>query len=172
MFQKFINSKTLKALGLFAIIIIFSVIKVAGKRYFRDEPAPQASTPSAQIQAAQIQKQMIASLNQAVKKINASTPTMVDAETRLDKASMGKGMTVLYHYTLVNVESNNVDKSLLEKSLLDSVLPSVCKNEDMATSIKLGVNYEYIYSSKDAVRLASFIANRKSCKLGKITITQ
>ncbi|EOE6055771.1 hypothetical protein ACKJ8N_003579 [Vibrio cholerae] len=154
MFGK-LSQTILKFFGVLVVLIAVSVGGIVGKEFGK------AAVSS--IEEAGKQEKIIEALSKAAQKINATTPIMVDAETRLDKASLGGGVKLVYHYTLINVVPQDVDESWVETTLRDSVLPSVCSNEQMISSIKLGVNFEYAYSGKNGVYLGSFTANRDSC---------
>ncbi|EGR2914608.1 hypothetical protein DLH88_24580 [Vibrio parahaemolyticus] len=154
MFGKLIKI-ALKIFGVLALLIVITVGGIIGKEFGK---AAVSSTQEVEKQA-----KINEALNKAAQQINATTPTMVDAETRLDKASLGEDARLIYHYTLINVDPQNVDKSWVKTTLRDSVLPSVCSNDKMISSIKFGVNFEYSYSGSNGVYLGSFTANRDSC---------
>ncbi|WP_345848453.1 hypothetical protein [Shewanella algae] len=154
MFGKLIKT-SLKVFGVLALLIAITVGGIIGKEFGK---VAVSSTQEAEKQA-----KINEVLNKAAQQINATTPTMVDAETRLDKASLGEDARLIYHYTLINVDPQNVEKSWVKTALRDSILPSVCSNDKMISSIKLGVNFEYAYSGSNGVYLGSFTANRDSC---------
>ena len=100
---------------------------------------------------------------QAAETINQGTPTMVDDETRLDRATAGPGAILTYHYTFPNYASDAVDSAWINSQLRESVTSSVCKSEGMKPALEYGGKYIYSYSGNDQKVVGSFQITRKDC---------
>lgn len=109
------------------------------------------------------ERDLIEGFKQAVKEINQSTPTMVDSETRLDRATVGPGAVLTYHYTFPNYTSDELDSTQLETGIRDSVTSNVCKAEPMKLALDYGATYVYSYSGSDRTVIGSFKITQKDC---------
>ncbi|PPI79531.1 hypothetical protein DXI23_04595 [Marinobacter flavimaris] len=110
-----------------------------------------------------IEKGLIDGFKQAADEINQSTPTMVDSETRLDKATVGPGAVLTYHYTFPNYSSDELDSVWIKSELRQSVTSNVCKNEIMKPALEYGGKYVYSYSGSDQIVIESFQITQKDC---------
>jgi hypothetical protein len=113
-----------------------------------------------------IESGLIEGFKQAAEKINQSTPTMVDSETRLDRATVGPGAALTYHYTFPNYTSDGVDGAWIKSQLRESVTSNVCKNETMKPALEYGGIYIYSYAGSDQNVIGSFQITRRDCGYG------
>lgn len=95
--------------------------------------------------------------------INKRGPTMIDSDTRLDRATVGLGERFIYHHTLVNHRSQEIDPTSLRKILLPSIRDFVCSNKDMALAMKYGVTYTYAYYDMDSLKITAIDIRKDNC---------
>ncbi len=99
----------------------------------------------------------------AAKQINESAPTMVDEETRMDRASVGPGALLTYHYTILNYSSSDIDSGVIKSNVFPLVKSGVCSNKDMKPSLQYGGTYAYSYSGSDGVLIDKFTIDSDDC---------
>jgi hypothetical protein len=63
--------------------------------------------------------------------LNKNCPMMVDQNTRLDGTKASEGKRFEYHYTLVNIEKDNIKEDELQKFLYDQILDNLKNNPDL-----------------------------------------
>jgi hypothetical protein len=83
--------------------------------------------------------------------------------TRLDKATIGPGASVTYHYTFPKYSSQDIDSSWLQQNLKPTVKNNVCNSKDMKLSLQYGALYRYSYSGGDGTPIGSFEIDRNDC---------
>lgn len=103
-------------------------------------------------------------LKKGAQKINDRTPYMVNKNTRLDGASVGPGLSVIYHFTFPDYSSKEIDAASLKDKLIPAARNYVCTNEGMAPSLKDGVTYIYSYFSANEVKIVSAEISQSDCK--------
>lgn len=150
--------KILSALGFLVILIAGTIGGQFGKLIGQFVFAPTTKPSTQQIEAKSIEGFTI-----AAQQINQQTPIMVDKDTRLDRATVGPGVRLTYHYTFPNYTSRDIDPSWLQASLQPAVKESVCTNEKMKSSLQYGGIYVYAYSSNNGVEIARFEINKTDC---------
>jgi len=94
---------------------------------------------------------------------------MVDENTRMDRATVGPGARITYHYTFPNHNSRNIDLSWLHQNLRPVVINQVCSNKDMGLSLQYGGIYAYSYSGNDGAQIESFEIDQNVCGFQKVT---
>ena len=99
----------------------------------------------------------------AAKKINDAGATMVDEETRLDKATVGPGALLTYYYTFPNYSSSDIDFNLINTTVLQTVKKGVCASKEMKPSLQYGGKYTYSYTGNDGVHIGGFTIDRADC---------
>lgn len=174
---------------MYRVIAIFAVIAVAliigiNVLYQRDAdlalenarpPAPAepgsesgAGTRAASDElAAEVRKELVRGFKVAAQRINERAPIdMPDA--RLDRASVGPGATLTYHYT-VPEDSRFADPGNARDKLASIVSSMACSNKQMKPSLQYGATYVYIYSAANGDRIASFEVDRHRCGYEKKT---
>jgi hypothetical protein len=158
-----------RLLSVFKFIISLIVISIAGA-IGRDigEIAFSSSKPSPQeIEAALMEGDKI-----AASKINQQTPIMVDKDTRLDRATAGSGMRLVYHYTFPSYTSKDIDANFFRTNFWPKIKSKVCSNEKMKPALQLGNLYVYSYSSSDGVEVGRFEIGRNDCGFSKISVVR
>lgn len=155
--------KVLSVLGFIVILIAMAIGSQIGK-----EVGKATFTPSKPSQK-EIEAKLIEGFEKAVKQVNASAPTMVDEDTRMDKATVGPGARVTYHYTFPKYSSRDIDSGWIISNLQPVVKSKVCSSEEMKPSLQFGGVYSFSYSGSDGVRIASFEVDGNDCGFPKIT---
>jgi hypothetical protein len=155
--------KVLSGLGFIAVLIAMAIGGQIGK-----EVGKTAFTPSKPSQK-EIDAVLIEGFEKAAKQVNATTPTMIDEDTRMDKATVGPGARVTYHYTFPKYSSRDVDSEWIISNLRPVVKSNVCASEEMKPSLQYGGVYSFSYSGSDGVHIASFQLDRNDCGFPKIT---
>lgn len=89
-------------------------------------------------------------LLKASKEMNATMPSMVDAETRLDSASV-ENLTLNYHYTLINVvkDSSDMDFDLVKKTMTAKAQENLDTNAAMKDYRENAISLHYIFKDKN-----------------------
>ena len=106
---------------------------------------------------ARIDGALVATISQ----INKTLPMMVDKETRLDNTMAGPNKTIIYRYTLVNMNAADVQKEQLKSALRPHVLTSYKTDNGMKAFRDNGVIMEYQYSDKNGVYITDFSVSPK-----------
>lgn len=111
----------------------------------------------------EIKKKLAESFQKAANQINASAPAMIDNETRMDKATVGPGAILTYHYTFPNYSAVQLDKSFILNELRSEVTTNVCNSKKMESTLKYGGRYIYSYSGTKGVHIAEFEVSGSHC---------
>jgi hypothetical protein len=87
----------------------------------------------------------------AAETANKQLPTMVDADTRLDKVEVGDGTNnvLIYDYTLPKLAKNQIDASVLQKNILPYLIANYRTNNTMQSLRDRGVALDYHYVDKN-----------------------
>ncbi|HEY9032111.1 MAG TPA: hypothetical protein VIM93_12175 [Kangiella sp.] len=144
-----------KSLLILAVIITFIYFVVGGRN--NGEFGASASTQD------KIEAKLAEGFAKKAKEINATTPIMVDAQTRLDKVTAGPGALATYYYTFPNFSASEIDSNSFRSDLRNSVKSSVCASKEMKSSLVYGGKYKYIYAGKNGLTIVSFTFDRHDC---------
>lgn len=87
-------------------------------------------------------------LQQSLKTVNDKCPQMIDAETRLDAVLFRAPGTIIYKYTLVNLQRERVDTAEFRRALWPGILGSVRAGEAMKPFRENLMTMEYHYSDR------------------------
>lgn len=143
--------------------LVFVAVFITGAIGIKFVKSNQSSTSSsAKSSLEEIQQKVIDGFSIAAEQINQSAPTMVDEETRLDKASVGPGALLTYHYTLPNFVSDDLDANFIN-TVFAHTKEFVCTTKEMKPAMQYGGAYGYSYSSYDGVHIGEFIIDRDTC---------
>lgn len=88
---------------------------------------------------------------------------MVDEETRMDRASVGPGILMTYHYTFPNFSSKDVDVEMMTASVFPIIRDGVCNSAEMKPSLQYGGKYAYSYSGNNGVPIMTFVIGKNDC---------
>jgi hypothetical protein len=128
---------------------------------------PRSFSTSAIPSQENILEELAAGFKVGADRINAAGPTMVDEETRLDRATAGPGALLTYHYTFPNYSARDIDPDAIESTTFLSVKNSVCASDEMLPSLQYGGMYAYHYSGNDGVRIGGFTVSKDDCDLSE-----
>ena len=106
---------------------------------------------------ADLEAVLIEAFRETADKVNAGLPTMVDEETRVDKATVGPGPRMVYHNTFVGYRSDEIDEDWIKTSLKAHVQGNVCASAGMKPSLQYGAIYTYAYYGTDGVKIGDFL---------------
>lgn len=89
--------------------------------------------------------------------LNEGLPKMVDKQTRIDSIKMPKDDTLIFNYTLINLDKNSSE--LIDgasEQLKNQVKENVKKDDSFAFFRKKNMNLVFNYQDKNGVELWSF----------------
>lgn len=101
-------------------------------------------------------------LNEEVRIINKSLPTMVDSGTRLNYVSIQNG-NIFYNYTLVNMLAADLDLERVNAVIQPQLKTGACETKETRTLINEGRSMNYIYLDKNRSPAFKVIVNRSDC---------
>jgi len=102
---------------------------------------------------------------EVVSRFNKKCPMMIDSETRIDAIEIKEPNTILYKYTLVNVNVESVDTILFNAALRPGIINTLKTNPDLKDLRDVKANFEYYYKDKKNKFIYSFIVTEKDYKL-------
>lgn len=100
-----------------------------------------------------------------VTKFNKKCPMMIDSETRIDAIEIKKPNTIIYKYTLVNLNVANVDTILFKETLRPGIINTLKINPDLKGLRDLKANFEYYYKDRKNKYIYSFTVTPNDYKL-------
>jgi len=93
--------------------------------------------------------------------MNKNCPYMVDSDTRLDNAVPGAGKTIIYNYTLINFNRDDLDIEYFESVMKPQILNVVRTNPQMKTLRDNDITFVYNYKDKSAIHILSITCSPK-----------
>ncbi len=118
-------------------------------------------------QARPTQQQLYAMLTAELKnlaaEINATTPTLLGTEVRLDRVTAGPGTIITYHSTLVNFTSSDVNSARTKGMVEPGMKESICGDENLKAVLQYGAILQYKFQSNDGVPISSLKYDRTDC---------
>lgn len=91
--------------------------------------------------------------------MNASLPTMLDAETRLENTFAGPGNRFTYTNTLVQRTTGEFDSEALRTRLQEKITTNYMTHPAMEDFRSHGVELHYIYKDRDGAFVTEIIVN-------------
>lgn len=145
--------------------IVFIIVVIAatlGGQFGRDiwhkvYPAPDVKQKKA------VEEAIIKGATAAVKTINENAPIMVDDLTRLEKATVGPGARLVYHQTLITLDSTKVDKKKFFSGMKEKIEKSICEQGKIIDTIERGGIFSYRYSGKNGGHIATINIDQINC---------
>lgn len=122
-----------------------------------------------QHKTSEVESRLIESFELAAEQINAQVPKMIDNDTFLDKATVGPGPRLTYHYTLPNRKSDEIDADMMLSILKPDIAAKVCSNEEIKNILQYGGIYTYAYSGNDNVNILTFDIAGQDCSPAEVT---
>lgn len=104
-------------------------------------------------------------LRKMAEEVNATTPTRVDANTRLDNITAGPGARFTYNYTLISNASTEIDRTALMSHLTTKVKPGVCTSSDLKIFLDNKVTIGYSYRGRDGLFVGKLDIKPGDCSL-------
>lgn len=104
-----------------------------------------------------------AELTKVVEEVNKMTPLMLDADTRMVKATID-GHTIEYHYVLVNYAREDLDTVQVKELVIPNVTQASCGNPSSRALLGRKVNMRYIYNDRNDQYMFSFVLDDAGCK--------
>jgi hypothetical protein len=147
-----------KTFSILVSIAVFIVAAVVGQQ-FGKEFIKVVFPPTQQ----QLDEKLLEGFTTTAAKINAKAPTMMDRETRLDKAVAGPGARLTYFYSLPNYSSHDLDRNVLFTNIKSGVKKAVCDSEEMKPSLQDGGVYVYAYAGNDGMEMVRFELSKHDC---------
>ena len=98
------------------------------------------------------------------KQYNASTPAMVDADTRLDRVEYLVPSTLEFRYTLVNVSGTEFELNEMEAILRELHLEQTCSTPFFQQLLGKGATVKYAYVDREGIAMFAPEINAASCK--------
>lgn len=105
-------------------------------------------------------------LTQAANGVNASSPHMVDAITRLDGADAGPGALFTYDYTLTNIRVSSLSATALQTlrwRLSAHVRRAACAGTALKPMFRAGAAVRFHYRDRDGRELALVSVSSADC---------
>lgn len=88
-------------------------------------------------------------------KMNQHLPSEVDRETRLDKLTADIGKQLTYHYTLLTLKSNELNKAKFQSAMEPLLKRRLCSSDEMKGFLRNGISIMYVYRAIDVQPVAS-----------------
>ena len=101
-------------------------------------------------------------LKGVVKVTNKQSPIMIDAETKLEKAS-SEGKTLTFHYTLVNYTADGFNTQIFEQTMMPALLKQTCANSSLRNVVNKGGMIVFQYNGKDQNGVSSMNIKESDC---------
>jgi hypothetical protein len=127
--------------------------------------AVQSTTPAAE----NTEQDLIDGIEKAAKKLNKDTPRMIDADTRMDAATIGPGLRININYTLPKHAAGEIDAEQLIQHMRPTLENYACNKKNMKTMMQWGAIIAYSYHAKDQSLITNILIDRDDCGLGKIS---
>jgi hypothetical protein len=93
--------------------------------------------------------------------MNKNCPYMVDSDTRLDNVVPGAGKTIIYNYTLINFNRDDIDIESFESIMRPQILNVVKTNPQMKTLRDNDITFVYNYKDKSSIHISSITCSPK-----------
>jgi hypothetical protein len=118
-------------------------------------------------QTAPTQQEINAKLNAEIKKLaasmNATAPTMINDQIRLDKVTPGPGTVITLHSSFVNYSSSNFDSGRIHGEARPQMKQKLCASEELKVPLQLGAKLQYTFQGNDGVAVGNFRFDRTDC---------
>lgn len=108
-------------------------------------------------------EELVKELESEVEQINQQTPMMMDEQTRLDKATLGPGATVTYHFTFPSYSAEEVDRDKLANNLSPALTQNICLDEQLKESMEEGARYVYAFHGNDGREISRMEVKESDC---------
>ena len=145
-------------LGLFVLIVVIGVIIGVGWwRFFGAVDFEPGHPKTSEMQTEDALMYKIMQLQ--VWELNQQLPTMRDEITRAEKVTLGPGLQVVNHLTLVDYSPSDSENA----SHKANTIKGVCSDKDLKESLQYGVKYIYAYSGEDTEEILRIEVDADIC---------
>lgn len=96
-------------------------------------------------------------------KMNRSMPQTVDTDTRLDKVSAEPGNQIAYHYTMLKVQSKDINTASFYKTFRPTLQKRVCAADDLKLFFRNRITVAYAYQGVDGADIGKLSFSPKDC---------
>ncbi|MES2680018.1 MAG: hypothetical protein V4635_09045 [Bacteroidota bacterium] len=87
---------------------------------------------------------------------NRDGARMIDSETRIDAIEIKGTNTIVYKYTLVNLQAKHVDTTEFKQALMPGIISLIKLSPEMKKLRDRETNFEYFYQDKDKKFIYNF----------------
>jgi hypothetical protein len=106
-----------------------------------------------------IDSQLLAAANE----VNRTAPMMIDADTRLDSATAGPGLSFTYLYSLPQIASTEVAQGAFDAVITPNVKKSGCGSADLKAFFDNGITVHFVYRGHDGGKIGTVSLNSGVC---------
>lgn len=96
-------------------------------------------------------------------KMNQTMPQTVDSDTRLDKVSAEPGNQISYHYTMLKVQSKDINTASFYKTFRPTLQKRVCAADELKLFFRNRVTVAYAYQGTDGRNIGKLAFSPKDC---------
>ena len=96
-------------------------------------------------------------------RMNRTMPQAVDTDTRLDKVSAESGNQIAYHYTILKVQSKDINPVTFNKTFRSSLQKRVCAADDLKLFFRNRITVAYAYRGADGGNIGKLAFSPKDC---------
>jgi hypothetical protein len=101
-------------------------------------------------------------LNEEIRMMNKSLPTMVDNDTRLDHVSIQEN-NMFYNYTLTNWLVADLDLERFNSIIQPKLKMNACETEETKSLLEEGRSISYVYRDKDSSPVSKVTVTISDC---------
>ena len=148
------------ALAVGALIVVASLAGI-GKN------VGKLAVQSSALTAENKEPDLIDELRKAANELNKNTPRMIDADTRMDPATIGPGLRININYTLPKHAAGEIDADQLVQYVRPTLENYACNKKNMKILMQWGAVIAYSYHAKDQTLITSILIDREDCGLRK-----
>jgi hypothetical protein len=117
-------------------------------------------------------KQLDEVLRQVCDHMNKHMPEAIDKETRLDRVSSEPGPHFFYHYTLLESNSTDVDKTSFASTMRPQLRSKLCASPQIKNFFSHGISVSYVYQGKDGLPIGTADFAPNSCDNVTVSATK
>jgi hypothetical protein len=88
-------------------------------------------------------------LSRVAEEINEKCPRLLDSETRFDGIEVKEPNTLVYRYTLVKLDAQNMDTARFYRAMWPGIISTVKISPEMKKLRENNTNIEYSYQDKN-----------------------
>lgn len=96
-------------------------------------------------------------------KMNRTMPQTIDADTRLDKVSAEPGNQIAYHYTMLKVQSKDINTASFYKTFRPTLQKRVCDADELKLFFRNRITVGFAYRGVDGADIGKLTFSPKDC---------